>query len=408
MILAFTYVDRLALGLVLQQIKVQFSVSDTELGILTGIAFALFYSVMGIPIARWADKGDRRLIISITTLAWAFSVSLCGLVSNAIQLLLARILVAVGEAGSIPTSLSLISDHFDRAHRPRAVGIYMMGGPLSVLIGYFLAGWLDQLYGWKTMFEVLAAPGVILSGAAWYTLREPRKQRCAENTDSANTSSGIQGMGHVFRSLCGNHTFRHLLMGISVTYFFGVGLGAWLPTFFIRSYGLSAGEVGTSLGLIFGVIGMAGTFFGGHLASRRAAKDERRQLIGMSLAYCLYGLVFSGVYITHNIYAALGLLGVGTLGSYATLGPLFATIQTLVPERMRATAMALVYLFANLIGMGLGPVAVGALSDTLRPMLGQDSLRYSLMVMSPGYLWAAWHLRQASSSVLPDLRSCET
>src|SRR5688500_18999239 len=173
-VLASNYVDRLALGLLLQDIKVDLSLSDTQLGLLSGIAFALFYSVMGIPIARWADRGNRVLIISATASLWSVMVALCGFAGSFIQLLLIRIGIAVGEAGCIPPAHSLIADHFSRAERPRAVSIYMLGTPISIIIGYFLAGWLNELYGWRATFVILGLPGVAIAALAWLTLREPR------------------------------------------------------------------------------------------------------------------------------------------------------------------------------------------------------------------------------------------
>src|SRR5688500_10553590 len=153
-VLASNYMDRLALGLLLQDIKVDLALSDTQLGFLSGIAFALFYSVMGLPIARWADRGNRVAIITFTTVLWSAAVALCGVAGNFVQLLLIRMVVAVGEAGCIPPAHSLIADYFTRAERPRAVAIYMLGGQLSV-VGYFAAGWLNELYGWRVTFMLL-------------------------------------------------------------------------------------------------------------------------------------------------------------------------------------------------------------------------------------------------------------
>src|SRR5687768_16882052 len=175
-ICAFNYIDRLALGLVLQDIKVDLSLTDTQLGLLSGIAFALFYSIMGIPIARWADRGNRVAIITFTTALWSAAVALCGVASNFVQLLLIRIGVAVGEAGCTPPAHSLIADYFTRAERPRAVAIYMLGGQLSV-VGYLWAGWLNELYGWRVTFMLLGLPGLGLAALAWLTLREPRLGR---------------------------------------------------------------------------------------------------------------------------------------------------------------------------------------------------------------------------------------
>ena len=172
----FNYVDRTALGLVLQNIKTDLQLSDTQLGFLSGIAFALFYSVMGVPIARWADRGNRVTIITLTTALWSVAVALCGVATSFTQLLLTRVAVAVGEAGCIPPAFSLIADYFNRGERPRASAIYGLAGVFSAVIGYFVAGWLNEFYGWRVTFVCMGAPGVALALLAWFTLREPRRQ----------------------------------------------------------------------------------------------------------------------------------------------------------------------------------------------------------------------------------------
>lgn len=408
-ILAFNYVDRLALGLVLQDIKSELALSDTQLGLLSGIAFALFYSVMGIPIARWADRGNRVTIISLTAALWSVMVALCGMAASFVQLLLIRIGVAVGEAGCIPPAHSLIADHFTRAERPRAVAIYMLGGPLSVVIGYFLAGWLNEFYGWRAMFVMLGAPGLVVAALAWFTLREPRRRNPKLEAASfaqpkTTTSSPTQpSLKEVWVTLWANSTFRHLLFSFSVISFFGAGIFQWQPAFFIRSYGMKTGELGTWFASIYGLGGMVGTYLGGELASRYAANNERLQLQAMAVAFAGFGVLSFFIYLSSNQYLAFALLGLASVGVYTTTGPLFATIQTLVPERMRAMSIALLYLFANLIGMGLGPLAAGALSDAFRPWVGEESLRYALLILCPGYFWGGWHLWQGSRTVSRDL-----
>src|SRR6187431_1078222 len=173
-ILTFNYMDRVALGILLQDIKADLHLSDTQLGFLSGIAFALFYSVMGVPIARWADRGNRVTIITLTTALWSVAVALCGVATSFTQLLLTRVAVAVGEAGCIPPAFSLIADYFNRGERPRASAIYGLGAPLSTVIGYFFSGWLNDLYGWRVTFMLLGVPGLVLAALAWFTLRDPR------------------------------------------------------------------------------------------------------------------------------------------------------------------------------------------------------------------------------------------
>jgi predicted MFS family arabinose efflux permease len=308
LVFAFNYVDRVALGLLQQDIKVDLGLSDTQLGFLTGIAFASFYSFMGIPIARWADRGNRVTIIAITTALWSAAVALCGIASNFLQLLLIRVGVAVGEAGCIPPAHSLIADCFTRAERPRAVAIYMLGGPLSVVIGYFLAGWLNEFAGWRMTFWVLGLTGFPLAALAWFILREPRYQRPTIEAVSVThrahrqveTTAAFEAhpsLKEVCVTLWTSATFRHLLLCCSLSSFFGYGIGQWQPTFFIRSYGLGTGRLGTWFAVLYGLGGLLGTYWGGELASRYAVHNERVQLKAMAVVYCSSAVLAALIYL---------------------------------------------------------------------------------------------------------------
>lgn len=414
-ILALNYTDRLSLGLLLQDIKLDLDLSDTQLGLLSGIAFALFYSVMGIPIARWADCGNRVTIITLTTTVWCAMVALCGVAGNFLQLLLVRIGVAVGEAGCIPPAHSLIADHFSRSERPRAVAIYMLGAPLSVIIGFLVTGYLNELYGWRVTFMLLGLPGLVVAALAWLTLRDPRQRRQLANAptspilDPASHIKDAEEHGpptlvEVCVTLAANKTYRNLLFCTSVQYFFGYGITQWQPTFFIRSYGMDTATLGVWLTIIWGGGGLLGTFLGGRLASRYAAQNERLQLRVVAVLFGFFAVLSLLIYRTSTLYLALGLMGLSAVGYTMTHSPLLATIQTLVPARMRAMSIATVHLFANLIGMGLGPLAVGVMSDAFRPVLGEESLRYALLALCPGYFWAGLHAWRASQSVTHDLQ----
>jgi predicted MFS family arabinose efflux permease len=407
--LAFNWSDRIALGLVTENVRTDLRLSDTELGFLTGIAFALFYSVMGVPIARWADRGNRVTIISLTTCLWSILVAACGVASSFSQLLLIRIGVGIGEAGCVPPAHSLIADYFSRAERPRAVATYLQGGQISLVVTYFLAGWLSQLYGWRMMFILLGLPGIGLAALAWLTLREPRREGSphegmSDTEPRTPDRSSEPSLKEVCLTLWTNMTFRHLLYSISVFYFFGYGILQWQPAFFVRSFGLSTGEIGTWFALVLGLCGIVGNQWGGEWATRYAPNNERLQLRVIALANVAFnGLVWALVYFSQNYYVAFALMGLATVGGNTLFGPLFGTIQTLVPPHMRAMSIALILLFANLVGMGLGPLAVGVISDALRPHFGQESLRYALLACCPGYLWVSWHLWAASRTVVRDL-----
>jgi predicted MFS family arabinose efflux permease len=396
-VLAFTFLERFALGVVLQDLKAEFELNDTQLGALGGIAFALFYSVMGIPIARWADRGNRVTIISITLALWSVAVALCGAAASFIQLLLVRVGVAVGEAGCVPPAHSLLAQYFDRAERPRAIAIYMLGPALSVTVGYFVAGWLNEIYGWRMTFVLLGLPGLVLAALTHITLREPRRVGLPASTPSPSVA-----LAEVVPVLWTNVTFRHLLFCFCASSFFAYGILQWQPAFFARHYGLESGALGTWFALICGPAGLLGTYVGGQLAVSWAANNEALQLRVMAFIYGGFGIASTLVYIASNQYLAFAFLAVATFAGATVNGPLFATLQTVVPDRMRATSVAILYLFANLVGMGLGPLAAGALSDAFEPWLGEESLRYALLALCPGYVWGGCHLWQASKSVESD------
>jgi len=405
-ILAFNYVDRLALGLMLQDLKADMHLSDTQLGLLTGFGFAVFYSFMGIPIARWADRGNRITIIALSTGIWCAMVALCGAAKSFTQLLLVRIGVAIGEAGAVPPAHSLIADHFTRAERPRAVAIYMLGGSFSTIIGYFGAGWLNELLGWRATFIIIGLPGLALAALAKLTLREPRLATAA-TADPRRHPVQQPALKEVCARLWGMRSFRHLLFAFCVLFFLNYGSSQWVPAFFIRSHGLQTGELGNWLTLIYGSSGLIGTYYGGALATRYAAGNERLQLRVLAMLLASLAFLRPAIYLIPSARWTLALMWPTTLAMYLGSGPLFAVVQTLVSDRMRAMAIATIYLFANLLGMGLGPLTVGVLSDLFREWVGTESLRYGLLALCPGYLWVSYHLLRASRTVMEDLQGPE-
>jgi MFS family permease len=326
--------------------------------------------------------------------------------------------VAVGEAGCVPPAHSLMADYFTRAERPKAVATYMLGASLSAIAGFFLAGWLNQFYGWRITFIILALPGLGLAALARLTLKEPRASKGAPAWASLRTAqtspldapsefSPPPTLREVCVTLWTNRTFRALLYFLSVASFFDFAILQWRPTFLIRSYGFETGELGTWFALIYGIASMMGSYLGGAWASRYARNNERRQL--KAAACTISGLAFLSalIYIAPGRYFSLALIGLSTLSATTCYGPVYGTIQTLVPERMRATAIALIYLVSNLVGMGLGPLAMGALSDALRPWVGEESLRYGSLLLCPGYFWSAWLLWHASKTVTEDLSAAQ-
>jgi MFS family permease len=407
-VLMFSYVDRVALGVVLQAIKVDFGLSDTQLGFLGGIGFALFFSVMGLPIARWADRGNRVTIIALACALWSVAVALSGLAGSFALLVLIRVAVAVGEAGCVPTSFSLIADYFNRAERPRAVSIYGLGGTFALVAGYFLGGWLNDHYGWRITFMVLGIPGVFLALLVRLTVREPRRERAAAHAAAGRQSTLDQpNMAAVCTTVWTNVTFRRLVLCLSGLLFFNVGIGQWLPAFFIRSHGLTAEQVGAWLAMVMGMSGLLGAYTGGELASRYAVHKESLQLRVMAMAVSGSGAAAVFAFLAPSAHTAFALFGLHCFGLSAITGVLFATMQTLVSERMRAMAFAIAYLIGNLLGLGFGPLATGALSDLYQAWAHEESLRYALLTLAPGYLFVAWQAWRASRTVARDVTTVD-
>ena len=394
----FNYLDRSVLSLLLEPIKQDLQLSDSQLGFLTGFAFASFYAIAGVPIARWADRGNRNTIISVTTALWSSMVVLCGFVGNYTHLLLVRVGVAVGEAGCLPPAQSLIADHFDRIERPRAMSIYWMCYSISIIIGYFGGGWLAENFGWRITFMVVGVPGVLLAILVKFTLREPRLQHKVLRTSSQPSFK------EVVNTLGQQSTFRHIVAGFCVTYFFGMGISVWMPTFFIRSYGMEVGELGAWLAVVWGICGAIGTYLGGVIATRYFVCKEAMQIRIIGVVFVLGGILYVLTYLSPNKYLALSLLAMVVIVTSVANGPIFSVIQSLVDDRMRSVSLALIFLSANLIGFGLGPIAAGVLSDLLAPMFGQESLRYALVALSPGYLWGAYHYWRAADTVELDIK----
>lgn len=395
MVAAYNYVDRLVLSLLLEDIKAELTLSDTQLGLLTGIAFSLFYAIAAIPIARWADRGNRNTIVSLTTLLWSGMVSICGMVTSFAQLLLVRVGVAVGEAGCLPPAQSLITEQYDRAERPRAMAIYWLCYPIAVIFGYLAGGWLAERFGWRDTFILMGLPGILLALIVKLTLREPRLNKDPVS-DSANDYPSFK---EVLVTLWQEVTFRYIVIAFCVGYFFATGLIQWLPTFFIRSHAMSVSELGTWFAISWGVFGLLGGYIGGMVTTQYAAKNESLQMRAIAVICVINGFLFVAICLSPNPYTALSLLcGVGFLANTSN-GAVFSAIQSLVNDRMRSTAIALVFFIANLIGLGLGPVSLGALSDFLAPTLGEESLRYSLALFSPGYLVVAFYYWRASTTI---------
>ncbi len=396
----WSLLDRGLIILLLQPIKEDLHLSDTQLGFLTGIAFGLFYATLGVPIARWADRGNRTTIASMAIALWGGTVMLCWWVGNFVQLVAARIAAAVGEAGCTPPTYSLVGDYFPvSTERARAMAIYWLASPLASLISFMAGGWINQRLGWRATFFVAGLPAILVAVLVKLTITEPRVREYIERPPSQRLSRITDVLSVLWRQ----PSTRHLSLAIILLFTMGLGLAPWYAAFLIRSHGMNTVELGVWFGFIFGLGGTGGILLGSYIVGRWFANNERGQM--RLSAVMIAGLVpcFILFLLVPGKYQALfALIPLVIIFSFF-YGPTFALLQRLVADEMRATTLAVVMLLSNLIGMGLGPQVVGMLSDSFRPLFGDDSLRYAMLGVSLVVLWSAHHFWRVGETVKEDL-----
>ncbi len=390
----FSFMDRYILSILLEQIKADLQLSDTQLGLLSGLAFAIFYATLGIPVAWLADRGSRRDIIAVALTLWSAMTALCGTAQNFIQLLIFRIRVGVGEAGSSPPSHSIIADLYPPEKRAGAMGIYATGVVLGGGFGAIIGGLIASQYGWRWAMAAVGLPGVLLAVIVRIFMVEPR--RGLSDPQHAHNPAPMPPLSDGFRTLFQSPAAMHLILGVTVTSLIGYATANFAPSFLQRSYDLSLKQVSLIYAPVIATVGALGGVFGGRLADylgRRYGLHMQGWLVAVLKLMALpFTLTFylSGDFLTGFIAIILS-----TILASSYLGPSFALIQGLAPTRMRAVWAAITLLIINLIGLGLGPSLVGILSDLLKPRFGTESLRYALVIISLATPWALFHYWRA-------------
>ena len=396
------FVDLQIIAVLLESIKAEFKFTDTQLGLLSGFAFALFYATLGVPIAWMADRYNRRNIIAVAVGVWSFMTALCGTVTGFATLFLARMGVGIGEAGGVPPSYSIISDYFAPEKRGTVFAILNSATPVGVFVGFLIGGWVNEYYGWRAAFMVVGIPGIIVALLIRFTLREPPRGFSENRHTVIPAPAFTDTISYLWRL----RSYRQIVLGTSIITLGAMGSGIWIPSFFIRVHGMSIGEVSTWLAFIYGGGGAVGTMLGGFLSDRLVMKtgDKRWYMWVCTIAtVCILPFV-TFVYLWHNpIHALLVHIG-SNICMHMFLGPAYGTVQSLAGVRRRAMASAINLLVLNLVALGLGPLIVGMASDFFTARFGNEALRYSiLLVVIIAFSWAAIHFYLASRTLRDDL-----
>lgn len=402
----FNFLDRQIVNILAEPIKADLGLSDTELGLLAGPAFAVFYALLGIPIARYADKdGTNRVrLIALALAIWSAMTAVCGLAQNFVQLLFARIGVGVGEAGCTPAAHSLISDSVPVAKRSSAIAFYGLGVPIGSLLGLIIGGIVNDLYGWRIALMLVGAPGLLLALIVLFVMREPRHSRTAETVATASAAVPLS-MREAMREIFTSRAYIYILIAASFTAFLGYGKGLWTISFFIRSHGLSTTEAGLSLAVVLGLAAAFGTWLGGKMADKFGARDKRHILTFPAFGMAIVAPVLFLGYYMENWIVAMALLVVPSIVNNAYYGPAYGCVQGLVQPRARAVAASIMLFGQNLIGLGLGPFLFGVLSDALQPVAGQESVRWVLYGAAWLGLIPAFFFWRASLRLKAELKS---
>lgn len=394
------FVDRQVLSIFIGPIKAEFDVSDTSMGVLVGFAFALFYTIAGIPIARWADRGTRRSIIAAGLALWSAMTVASGLARSFLQLAFARIWVGVGEAAATPSAHSLISDYFPVNRRATAIGVYASGVYIGSAVAYLFGGFLRANFDWRTAFFVLGAPGLLLALVIRFTVREPRRGRTEESPVSTATTTFQETLRYLLRY----RSWVYLMAACAVLSITGFGVLMWSYEFYGRVHDMSPIDIGLWLALVVGGGGSLGVYLGGWVADRLGEGDPAWYL-RLPAVINLVSLPFAYVFLMSE---SSGRSLTAFLVFYAFINvyvpALHATNQNLSMLRMRATTAAITQFITSLTGAGFGPFLVGVLNDALAPRYGDEAIRYSFAIIAATGAIGSVFLYLSSRHLAEDLR----
>lgn len=401
------FLDRQIVTILAEDISRELELSDTQIGLMTGLAFAVFYTFLGIPIARYADRpgSDRVKLITWSLGLWSLMTAACGFAQNFVQLLLARIGVGIGEAGCTPAAHSIITGAVAPEKRSSAIAFYGLGIPIGGLLGMVIGGVLNDIIGWRNAFLAAAIPGLLFALVLPFLLKDPSRNAAKTKVGAIASNAIEQPFWSALGEIASSRSFVLVLLGASFTAFLAYGKGVWVVILFQRDFGLSATETGLSLGIVAGLAGMVGTWGGGYLADRFGTRDKRHLLTAPAIGMALAAPILFAAYFVDDWRLALVLLVVPTILNSFYYGPSYALAQQLVKPEQRALATSLVVFGQNLIGLGLGPLFFGMLSDALKPVAGVESVRWVLYGAAWLGLIPAFFFWRASLRLKFDLKS---
>ncbi|MEJ1970824.1 MAG: MFS transporter [Rhizomicrobium sp.] len=393
------YLDRNILNQLLPSIKAEFRLSDADLGFLSGTVFAILYATLGVPLAWLADRVNRRNVIAVSMMLFAAMTAVSAFAASFVQLVLARIGTGIGEAGTSPSVNSIISDLYEPKERAGALSFYAAGLNIGLLFAFFGGGWIEQHFGWRNAFLAAGIPGLILAILFLLTVPEPRRGQVEQIADTGTVPS----FSETIRYLLSQKSFIYIALGTAMASFGGYAGNSFVPLFFTRVFHLDPQMRGLLIGGLFGVVGGIGTYFSGILADWLGKRDVRWNM------WVILVIIFSALpffplfFLSNNFTVAVICAVVPTMNGAAYLAPSYAMVQSLVPLRMRAQAAAILLFTLNIIGFGTGPWLVGLESDLLRPMVGNDSIRWAMLSTAATWLVAAWCFWMASRNLRREL-----
>lgn len=390
------FIDRQLPFILMESIKADLKLSDSEIGLLAGVTFALVFSFAALILAWIADRWSPRWMIVVTLAVWSLFTAVSGLAANFATLLGARVAVSASEAGSTPSSHALISASFPLERRAFALAIFSLGVPIGSMIGLVMGGWINDVWNWRTAFFIVGLPGLALALIARFVLPETRAQSTSELAAVKDDKAGALALLRL-------SSFRHMTAGSALYGCGSYAINVFAGSFLIRVHGLSSTQAGLAFGLAFGIGGLIGTFFGGVIADALARRDARWRLLVPAIGQLLSFPTALGAWLVPSATLSIVLLALSYVFGLLYYAPTFAAAQQLAHERSRATATAVVSFFLTIIGSGVGPMVVGWVSDRLQPTYGHLSLRYALCLMGVTILWSAWHFWRGSRVLEADL-----